>query len=74
MLLTAGMIAMKWLWFGASLLAFLSVLLALNTIAVLSQRTADKRSDRDSEIAIMLCLYLVFYVLFAAALAENSIR
>ena len=65
---------MKWLWFGASLLAFLSVLLALNTIAVLSQRTADKRSDRDSEIAIMLCLYLVFYVLFAAALAENSIR
>ena len=65
---------MKWLWFAASAFAFFCVVMALSTIATLSQRTTDPKSDKESEIAIMLCVYLLLWVVFAAALAESSIR
>jgi bacteriorhodopsin len=65
---------MKWLWFAASAFAFFCAVMALSTIATLSQRTSDPESEKETEIAIMLCLYLLLWVVFAAALAESSIR
>jgi hypothetical protein len=50
------------------------VFMIISVLSSLSQRTTDSKSNKESELAIMLCVYLILWVLLAAGLAEDSIR
>lgn len=65
---------LKWVWFAASAFAMISVFMIISVLSSLSQRTTDSKSNKESELAIMLCVYLILWVLLAAGLAEDSIR
>jgi hypothetical protein len=53
---------LKWLWFGATLLALVCVAFAAHLMD-------GNKKDRSG-----LCMYLALYVIVAAALAANSIH